>query len=67
MNTKYVDPVYEAAHCLYASKMDWIGKGLWMDNKSPAEPELFIMDELEAFDIDYDWQFNIAELIYNNS
>ena len=67
MNTKYVDPVYEAAHCLYASKMDWIGEGLWMDDKSPAKPELFIMNELEAFDIDYDWQFKIAELIYNNS
>jgi N-acylneuraminate cytidylyltransferase len=66
MNTKCVDPVYEAAHCLYASKMDWIGEDLWMDDKSPAEPELFIMDELEAFDIDYDWQFNIAELLYKN-
>ena len=66
MNTKCVDLVYEAAHCLYASKMDWVGEGLWMDDKSPAEPELFIMDELEAFDIDYDWQFNIAELLYKN-
>jgi len=66
MNTKYVEPVYEAAHCLYASRMDWIGEGLWMDNKSPAEPELFVMDELEAFDIDYEWQFKIAELLYNN-
>jgi CMP-N-acetylneuraminic acid synthetase len=46
--------------------MDWIGEGLWMDNKSPAEPELFIMDELEAFDIDYEWQFKIAELLYKN-
>ena len=66
MNTKFVDPVYEAAHCLYASKMDWIGDGLWMDDKSPAQPELFTMEELEAFDIDYEWQFKIAELLYDN-
>jgi len=66
MNTKFVDPVYEAAHCLYASRMDWIGEGLWMDDKSPAQPELFTMKELEAFDIDYEWQFKIAELLYDN-
>ena len=66
MNTKFVDPVYEAAHCLYASRMDWIGDGLWMDDKSPAQPELFTMEELEAFDIDYEWQFKIAELLYDN-
>lgn len=30
MNTKFVDPVYEAAHCLYASRMDIIGEGMWM-------------------------------------
>ena len=66
MNTKFVDPVYEAAHCLYASRMDWIGEGLWMDDKSPAQPELFTMEELEAFDIDYEWQFKIAELLYDN-
>ena len=66
MNTKIVDPVYEAAHCLYASRMDIIGDGHWMDTNSPAEPELFIMDELEAFDIDYEWQFKMGELLYDN-
>tara|TARA_Y100000114_G_scaffold157162_1_gene187596 strand:+ start:4536 stop:5213 length:678 start_codon:yes stop_codon:yes gene_type:complete len=66
MNTKYVDPIYEAAHCLYASKMDFIADDFWMDNKSPAEPELFVMDEIEAFDIDHEWQFNTAKLLYAN-
>ena len=56
MNTKLVQPIYEAAHCLYGSKMDIIGQGFWMDTNSPPSPELFIMDELEAFDIDYEWQ-----------
>ena len=64
MNTKYIDSVYEAAHCLYASRMDIIKDGYFMDTKSPMEPELFIMDELEAFDIDYEWQFKTAETLY---
>ena len=65
MNTKYVDPVYEAAHCLYASRMDIIGDGYFIDTKSPMEPELFVMDELEAFDIDDEWQFKLGEKIYS--
>ena len=64
MNTKFVNPIYEAAHCLYASRMDIIGDGYWMDTKSPAEPELFIMEELEAFDIDYEWQFKLGEILF---
>ena len=64
MNTKFVEPIYEAAHCLYASKMDIIKDGYWMDSNLPPQPELFIMDELEAFDIDYEWQFKIGEKLY---
>jgi len=64
MNTKFVDPIYEAAHCLYASRLDVIKDGYWMDNQSPPKPDLFTMDELEAFDIDYDWQFDIGEVLY---
>ena len=64
MNTKFVDPIYEAAHCLYASRMDFIGDGYWMDTKSPSEPELFKMGELEAFDIDYEWQFKLGEILF---
>lgn len=66
MNTKYVDPVYEAAHCLYASRLDIIKKNLWMDNKVPAEPNLFPISEFEALDIDYPWQFKIYEKIYES-
>lgn len=64
MNTKLVEPIYEAAHCLYASRMDIIGSGYWMDTSSPPTPELFVMNELEAFDIDYEWQFKVAENLY---
>ena len=66
MNTKFAEPTYEAAHCLYASEMSGIENGVWMDDKSPPQPELFVMNELEAFDIDYQWQFDTAEAIYRN-
>lgn len=67
MNTKTMDVTYEAAHCLYASKMEIIKKGFWMDDKIPPEPKLYVIEnELETFDIDYEWQFNLAEMIYNS-
>tara|TARA_R110000796_G_scaffold162022_1_gene278807 strand:- start:7929 stop:8621 length:693 start_codon:yes stop_codon:yes gene_type:complete len=64
MNTKFVDPIYEAAHCLYASRLDIIKDGYWMDNSLPPNPELFTMDELETFDVDYEWQFTLGEILY---
>ena len=64
MNTKVVEPIYEAAHCLYASRLDGVKDGYWMDTKSPPQPELFVMDEFEAFDIDYEWQFKLGEKIW---
>ena len=64
MNTKFVDPIYEAAHCLYASRLDIIGEGHWMDKNYPPQPELFTMREIESFDIDYEWQFNLGEQLY---
>lgn len=65
MNTKTMGITYEAAHCLYASRMDIIKDGFWMDNKLPPEPKLFeIKNELEIFDIDYEWQFTVAEKLY---
>lgn len=65
MNTKTMSITYEAAHCLYASRMDIIKEGYWMDNKLPPEPELYIIkNELETFDIDYEWQFQLGEKLY---
>ena len=66
MNTKFVEPIYEAAHCLYASRLHIIGQGFWMDINYPPKPELFVMKELEAFDIDYEWQFQLGEQLYKN-
>lgn len=66
MNTKLVPPIYEAAHTLYASKLEWVKDGYWLDNQTPPQPELVEMNELEAFDIDYEWQFKTAEQLYVN-
>jgi CMP-N-acetylneuraminic acid synthetase len=67
MNTKVVETTYEAAHCLYASRMDTIKDEIWMGDApfTKGNPELFEIDELEVFDIDYPWQFEVGEVLYN--
>ena len=65
MNTKAVEPTYEAAHVLYASRLDLIKEDRFMgDFEAPGGIKLFQMPELEAFDIDYEWQFKVAEKLY---
>lgn len=66
MNTKIVDPFYESANCLYASEIKLINNNMFMDDSSPPKPFLFEVDEFESFDIDYSWQFKLAELIFQN-
>ena len=65
MNTKTVKRTYEAAHCLYAGRMDKIGQGVWMGNfNNKEEIELFSMEEEECLDIDYEWQFQLCEQLF---
>jgi len=65
LNTKAVQPTYEAGHCLYASRMDSIGEGKWVGSwRKKNDPEFYIVDEAEAFDIDYEWQFTLAESLF---
>ena len=67
MNTKAVEPTFKAAHVLYASKMDIIKDYRFMgDFEIKGGIKLFEMEELETFDIDYEWQFKTAELLYEN-
>jgi CMP-N-acetylneuraminic acid synthetase len=62
MNTKAVEVTYKAAHVLYASRMDIIKDYRFMgDFQKEGGIKLFPMNEVEAFDIDYDWQFKLAE------
>jgi len=66
MNTRLVTPTYEAAHSLYASRMAAVGEGMWMGKPpySKGNPDLFPMEEIEVFDIDHGWEFDIAEILY---
>ena len=65
MNTKAVETTYEAAHVLYASRLDIIRENKFMgDFQAPGGIKLFPMPELEAFDIDYEWQFETGEILY---
>ena len=65
MNTKTVGKTYEAAHCLYASRLDTIKDGIWMGNFNvPGEIKLFPISERECFDIDYPWQFDLCEKLW---
>lgn len=64
MNTKVIEPTYEAAHCLYASRLDTIKDNKFMVDYSKENLNLFTIPELESFDIDYEWQFTTAELLY---
>jgi CMP-N-acetylneuraminic acid synthetase len=67
LETKFVETCYEAAHSLYAGTMDDIGKEIYMGTfKERYDPEFYIMNEIECFDIDWPWQFEVAEIIYLN-
>ena len=49
---------------MYGSRVDLLKKGEWVTNKIPYEVELITMPEIEAFDIDEQWQFETAEILY---
>ena len=66
MNTKFVEPTRVAAHCMYGSRVDLISKGDWVTNKIPYQAQLITMPQFEAFDIDEEWQFTVAEKLYEN-
>ncbi len=65
MNTKAVEVTYKAAHTLYASRMDLIKRNMFMgDFQKEGGIKLYPMDELECFDIDYEWQFKLGEKLW---
>ena len=67
MNTKTVQETYEAAHCLYAGRLDKIGQGIWMgDFNKPNDIKLYPVSEQEALDIDYPWQFELCEKLWES-
>lgn len=66
MNTKTVQSTFEAAHCLYASRLDTIKDGIWMGDFRKNEIKLFPVEEKEVFDIDYPWQFELCEKLWES-
>lgn len=65
MNTKAVGATYEAAMVFFAGKMSTIKNDIWMGSlRKKNDPELFVMDEKETLDIDYNWQFKNGEALY---
>ena len=67
LETKFVETCYEAAHSLYAGSTEDIANGIYMGTfKNPGNPNFFVMDEIECFDIDWPWQFEVAEKLYLN-
>tara|TARA_R100000306_G_C4352605_1_gene130933 strand:+ start:248 stop:934 length:687 start_codon:yes stop_codon:yes gene_type:complete len=66
LNTKAVCETYQAAHALYGSRMDLVGEGKWMGDFSKNNPALFVMDETECFDIDYEFQYRMAKILWEN-
>jgi len=66
MNTKFLKGYYETAHVLQAGKLSDIGKNVWMGSyRKKNDPELKEIPEEETFDIDYEWQFKVAEKLYS--
>ena len=64
-DTKQLVPVYEAAAALYGGAMSDIARNvLYGTFQTPEDPEFFTIDESECFDIDYEWQFEVAEAMY---
>lgn len=65
MNTKWASPLKMPAHALYAGRMSKIGQGIWMgDFSKPGDIELFSIPEEEAFDIDYEWQWDACTSLW---
>ena len=65
LETKFVETCYEAAHSLYAGSIEDISNGIYMGTfKEPKNPNFFVMEEIECFDIDWPWQFEAAEKLY---
>ena len=67
LNTKSVDlpTLYQAAHTLYAGRLDDVADGIQLGDFSPGYPEIYPLDsKVETLDIDNQEEFEIAEAVY---
>ena len=65
-NTRFAPITYRASHTLQLGLFEDLVKGVWLGTFEANDPELFFVGEGEAFDIDYPWQFEMAELKYRH-
>jgi CMP-N-acetylneuraminic acid synthetase len=65
MNTKIVGSLYEAAHCIYIWNASRFKREMKRWDFKQNDPYLFSIPPEEAFDIDYPWQFDMAEAMYS--
>lgn len=66
LDTKLVDVTFEAAHCLYAGNKEDLSNNIYLGDFTPNYPELYDVHPSETIDIDEEWQFKAAEVLYNN-
>lgn len=64
LETKLVAPLYEAAHCIYIWRAERVKRESIRWSLTKNDPYLFEISPEEAFDIDYPWQFELAEEAY---
>ena len=64
LETKLVDPIWEAAHSLYIWRREEVVKYNRFFSMAPGDPYLFEIPPREFYDIDNEDQFHVAELVY---
>lgn len=65
MNTQVIPPWQEAAHCLYAGRLENIQRSSYLGSfDRKGSPELFDVPIEEFYDIDYPWEFEHIEALY---
>lgn len=61
--TQDLEPLYEINHTMFIAPRDvYIGQR----NRIGTNPYLYIMDEIHSFDIDWEEDFTIAEVLYKS-
>jgi len=65
LESKLAEKYFEPASVLYGGKIENIPKGNYLGSFTKiGSPEFFLMDGIEGWDIDENWQFEIAQELY---
>jgi len=66
LDSKLVSSTYSGAHVLYAGSKKDLANNVYLGDFTPNYPELYVVEEKETFDIDFEWQFKMTEILFNN-